>query len=287
MARIRTIKPEFFHHEAIASCTPHARLLAIALLQLADGAGRMRWIPMQVHAHAFPFEDQLDVAELANELEAIGYLVRYAVDGKKYACIPGFSVHQRITGKEAETESQYPPFQGETTGNQQGNTECFPEKHLDAQEREREREREKEREKEGEKEREVVAVPALVADATRPCPAEMIVDLFNSRCTSLPQVRTLTDQRRKAIRARWRESPERQDPGWWAEFFGQVSRSPFLNGANDRNWSADFDWLMKPANLVKVSEGKYLSAGPQRFSQTTAQNISNLREFVNEINGRG
>jgi len=78
MARIRTVKPEFFHNEELAMCSPHARLLAIALLHLADSEGRMRWIPMQIHAHAFPFEKNLDVSELASELTSAGYL---KVDG--------------------------------------------------------------------------------------------------------------------------------------------------------------------------------------------------------------
>ena len=30
MARIRSVKPEFFHHEGLASCSPHARLLFVA-----------------------------------------------------------------------------------------------------------------------------------------------------------------------------------------------------------------------------------------------------------------
>jgi uncharacterized protein YdaU (DUF1376 family) len=127
------------------------------------------------------------------------------------------------------------------------------------------------------------ASPALAADAAPPCPAEQIVELFNARCPALPAVRTLTDQRRKAIRARWRESPERQDTAWWANLFTDVSRSTFLTGANDRNWCADFDWLMKPGNLVKVSEGKYL--GPSnplaQFSKLTQANIRAGVEFLN------
>jgi predicted Rossmann fold flavoprotein len=56
MARIRTIKPEFFSHEELSSKSAHARLLAIGLLTLADCEGRLRWVPMQVHAHVFPWE---------------------------------------------------------------------------------------------------------------------------------------------------------------------------------------------------------------------------------------
>lgn len=33
--------------------------------------------------------------------------------------------------------------------------------------------------------------------------------------------------------------------------------SPFLNGENERSWVADFNWLFKPNNFVKVLEGNY------------------------------
>ena len=96
---------------------------------------------MQVHAHTFPFEPEIDLESLALELEGIGYLQRYEVNGRKYACIPGFTEHQRITGKEAQNESQHPepPDVSRVTERrvpekQEGNAECVPEKHLDAQE---------------------------------------------------------------------------------------------------------------------------------------------------------
>lgn len=114
MARIRTIKPEFWQNESLANCSAHARLLAIALLQLADSKGRFRWIPMQVHAHAFPFEPDVDLMALAEELVKIGYINLYDYEGKRYAEIPKFLKHQRLTGKEAAGESKIPS--GETTG---------------------------------------------------------------------------------------------------------------------------------------------------------------------------
>jgi hypothetical protein len=100
MARIRTVKPEFFSHEGLASVSPHARLLAIALLQLADRMGRLRWVPMQVHAHAFPYEPHLDMDALAGELVAIGYLFQWQAIGKTWAWIRNFQSHQVITGTE-------------------------------------------------------------------------------------------------------------------------------------------------------------------------------------------
>ena len=36
-----------------------------------------------------------------------------------------------------------------------------------------------------------------------------------------------------------------------------AEESDFLKGKNNRDWSADFDWLMKDANLAKVLDGNY------------------------------
>ena len=108
MARIRTVKPEFFQHEEMASLSPHARLLAIALLQIADRFGRLRWVPMAIHAHAFPYEPKVKIEALASELESIGYLKRWQAIGKSWAWIVAFQSHQVITGTETKNKIRTP-----------------------------------------------------------------------------------------------------------------------------------------------------------------------------------
>ncbi len=117
MPRIRTIKPEFFQDEDLAQCSAHARLLAIAILQLCDANGVFRHIPMQVHAHAFPWEAEVNTPALLRELEGIGYVKFYVVDGREYGYVAGFAKHQRLQGKEAASSGQYPtPDQAVTDG---------------------------------------------------------------------------------------------------------------------------------------------------------------------------
>jgi hypothetical protein len=108
VARIRTVKPQFFEHVELGRLPFAARLLAIGLLQLADGHGRMRWTPKKIEAHVFPFDQGIDLDALASGLESAGWLVRYEVDGRPFAEIPNFRKHQRITGKEASYESEIP-----------------------------------------------------------------------------------------------------------------------------------------------------------------------------------
>jgi len=131
MARIRTLKPEFFQDEDLANCSPHARLLAIALLQLCDANGVFRHIPMQIHAHAFPWEAEVNTQALLKELHEVGYAYLYRVDGKEYGLVPGFCRHQRLQGRESQSEGQYPlPSQGdsneEAAGKQQGSSGEYP-----------------------------------------------------------------------------------------------------------------------------------------------------------------
>lgn len=131
MARIRTIKPEFFAHEAMASLPPHARLLALGLLCLADREGRLRWLPAQILGNVFPFEPDTDIDHLRRGLEAIGYLHTYQNDGKTFCHVRNFGKHQRISGTELKAKvftPPPPPYCRETAILQAGNTW----KHLSA-----------------------------------------------------------------------------------------------------------------------------------------------------------
>lgn len=93
--RRRSIAPEFFLHQDVASCTPHARLLFVSLWTQVDRAGRMRWVALQVHGNSFPHEPELDVPSMVAELEARGLVVRYEAEGRSYLWLPGFTRWQR------------------------------------------------------------------------------------------------------------------------------------------------------------------------------------------------
>lgn len=82
---------------------------------------------------------------------------------------------------------------------------------------------------------------------------QQIADLYNSICKSFPSVRSLSDARRKAIKARLK-SYTMED---FRTVFENAEASSFLKGSNDRNWSANFDWLIKDSNMAKVLEGNY------------------------------
>lgn len=90
------------------------------------------------------------------------------------------------------------------------------------------------------------------------CPFQKIKDLYHGFCVSFPKIRAISGQREKAVAARWREY---KSLDVFAEAFRAVERSSFLKGNNNRNWSADFDWIMRATNFPKILEGKYDDKG--------------------------
>lgn len=81
-----------------------------------------------------------------------------------------------------------------------------------------------------------------------------IRELYNSVCGSYPRLVKMSEGRKKAIKARLNTGYTVDDFG---KLFEKAEASDFLRGKNDRNWSADFDWLIKDSNMAKVLEGKY------------------------------
>lgn len=86
------------------------------------------------------------------------------------------------------------------------------------------------------------------------CPFGRIRQLYHELCPSFPMIRGLDGERKKAVAARWRAY---QSIITFKELFSLAEASSFLKGQNDRNWHADFDWLMKANNFAKVLEHKY------------------------------
>lgn len=91
---------------------------------------------------------------------------------------------------------------------------------------------------------------------------QQIVDLYHSICKSYPTVRSLSESRKKAIKARL-NTYSLED---FQTVFENAENSSFLKGSNDRNWSANFDWLIADKNMAKVLEGNYADK-PKRYGR--------------------
>ena len=106
MARIRTIKPEFFTSDDICALSPLARLLYVALWCEADREGRLVWTLGVLKRRYLP-DDDCDIAAVAGELVGRGLVRLY---GEGLACIPTFARHQHVNVREAS--SKLPPPDG-------------------------------------------------------------------------------------------------------------------------------------------------------------------------------
>lgn len=110
MARQRIIRPEFFSDERLAACPPHARLLFAGLWGLADKRGRLRDKPPVIHGAVFPFEPELNIGSLLDDLQHAGSILRYEAEGKNYIQVKNFERFQKPHPKEAESTYPAPPL---------------------------------------------------------------------------------------------------------------------------------------------------------------------------------
>lgn len=101
MARIRTIKPEFFASETLCTVPEITHFFAASLLCYADDDGYFNANPSLIKAAAFPLrEPSVSVHDMLMQLSTLGYLrLGTGPDGRRYGQIVNFSDHQRINRK--------------------------------------------------------------------------------------------------------------------------------------------------------------------------------------------
>jgi hypothetical protein len=117
MARIRSIKPEFFTSLTIGSLSERARLAFIGIWTFVDDYGRAVDDARLVKAAVFPLDDRITVkavAEVIDELVAAGRLGRYEAGGRHYFVVANWNEHQKI---DRRTSSKLPPPPGEPSTN--------------------------------------------------------------------------------------------------------------------------------------------------------------------------
>lgn len=100
MARTRMVKPEFFTDKKLSGVSIPARLLFVGLWTLADRSGRLVDAPNLIGGSIFPYDNQIKADKLLAELETIGVIERYGVDGELYIQIKNFTKHQKPHPKE-------------------------------------------------------------------------------------------------------------------------------------------------------------------------------------------
>lgn len=111
MARIRSVKPEFWTDGTIVQLSPWARLLYIGSWNFACDHGHLPDDPTGLKLKILP-ADPVEAAELIDELVKAGRMVRrVTVDGRRFLHIPRLPDHQKV---DARWQSKCPYCSTET-----------------------------------------------------------------------------------------------------------------------------------------------------------------------------
>lgn len=106
---------------------------------------------------------------------------------------------------------------------------------------------------------------------------QLFADMYNALCPSLPSLITLSDAHKKSIKARLNKYTEED----FKTLFTKAEASDFLKGANNKDWTASFDWLIKDSNMAKVLNGNYDNK-PGKSKQSKSYPGFKQREYDQE-----
>ena len=267
MARIRTIKPEFFRHAGLFDAERETglplRVAFAGLWSACDREGRFTWRPRELKLDALPF-DEVDFGRVLDALWTRGHIEKYAVDGVDYGFIPSWHRHQVINNRESASVLPEPIESAvqDASGTRRARVDhasATPLVHAQGEGKG----------KEG-KGRERPSVSS--ARPTLPCPYEAIVDLYHSKLTDLPRVKLMSESRQRALRKLWgwilsstKANGERRAVdaagalAWLGDYFDLASTNDFLMGRGERsgshaNWRADLDFLLSEKGMRHVIE---------------------------------
>lgn len=104
---------------------------------------------------------------------------------------------------------------------------------------------------------------------------QRIADLYNEICVSYPRLRSLSEARKKTIKARMNTYTEDD----FRILFEKAEASSFMKGQNKRKWRATFDWMICDANMAKVLDGNYDDSSGSHGQDT---DYGNPEDFYNE-----
>ena len=80
-----------------------------------------------------------------------------------------------------------------------------------------------------------------------------VISKYNAICTNLSKVIKSTDKRGKAIKAFLKQMTIEE----FENACKIANETDFLVGKNEKGWRADFDFIIKPDNAIRIIEGKY------------------------------
>ena len=289
MARIRTIKPEFWTSEQVMDLSPNARLLFIGLWNFCDDAGIHPASTKRLKAEIMPADDvrSEDVRRMIDECINVGLVREYEIDGEAYWAVTGWH-HQKID----QPSYKYPNEDGTVPEGPAKRRQASKSTKKSQSDRRTIAERSppegKGREGKGKEEDQSSlrsdSSPSLTLDGDPPPPA----DLKARKASRVQQIAedaqaaynrilgkpnglltTCTVLNKPRIKAVEKAIPtarqlcrtmygnDRITPEFWAAYFEEASlddfhsgRGPYGNG--HENWRPDFEYLLREGVMAKL-----------------------------------
>lgn len=281
MARIRTIKPKFWDDTKIGRITRDARLLYIGLWNFSDDIGVVIGDSIWLKSKIFPY-DQIQIQQFEkwmNELVINGFICLLSYKEERFIYLPSFTRHQVINKPNYE-DLNIPKVlidnaKDSFTEQSRNDTVSFTEQSVLIIGRGKGKE----------------YIPPVVpqgddsqsGESNERIDYNALMNTFNRMFEGkLPKVSSMTDKRKKAVKARASEHGKVSI----MTVFNNVVQSAFLLGRNDQNWRCDFDWIFKPTNFVKILEGNYngtrLSKNQQDSEQRKRDSVLAVATTVRE-----
>ena len=228
MARIRTVKPEFWTSEQVMELSPIARLAFVGMWNFCDDQGVHPASAKTLKAEVFPADDipASDVQAMVDQMIQQGLIKVFESAGKPYWWVTGW-IHQKID----KPTNKYPKPDFSATAQQPLSDDSASPRLVVGEPSPPEG---KGREEEGKGlEPLVLSLSAddqvcsdeskAKAEQALSCPATEIVALYHAAMPNNPRCKVLNDARKRAIRQRWKEGQRCQTsllairhglPGW-------------------------------------------------------------------------
>lgn len=259
MARIRTIKPEFWTSSQIVECSPSARLAFVGMWNFCDDGGVHVADCRRLKMEVFPGDDitVADVQRLIDELMSAGLLDEYEVGGQKYWEVTGWR-HQKIE-RPTFKHPKRPKFGEASRSNHRALAEHseISRRGLDDS---------------SPPEGKGKDVDADVKGSRRAAAAELSVDseteLMNSVLDAYQKVYGVRPPGGHSliqlIQQRVTEYEKASESAWWVIYFQYTNRDSFLAGNKNPEFKATLFYLLKPdvfARVVEAAQREEISHG--------------------------
>lgn len=252
MARIRTIKPEFWTHHIMGRATDSQKCMALALLNHADDEGYFLADPAIVRSVCRPFdEESLTSHGLITDLSLLGWIeLCKSDDGVMLGRIVKFKQNQIINrpkkSKLKESWSDHGLITDESLTHHVGKG--------------------KERNREQGKEEKILSVSQAKAD---PIPYDSIIESANQ---ILGKKFRATEKHKSIIRARWNE-------GFREDDFATVCSTMQVVWGSDQKMQA----YLRPETLFGTKMDGYLNTAPVE-SRELSRSEQWRKEAQSEVN---